>query len=136
MKKVLIAGFTAGIIVLIASLGMLYLSIYLFPQMTEEYFSQVFRISSAKTDWLFYTHPFILSFALKWFWERYKQLFDGHVILRAVEVALVYGIVAMIPVLWLTFSAIDVSLGVVATWLIYGITQAFIAGLVFAKLNP
>ena len=56
--------------------------------------------------------------------------------LRAIEVALVYGIVALLPILWLTFSAIDVSFKMVITWLIYGLVQAFAAGIIFAKLNP
>jgi len=39
-------------------------------------------------------------------------------------------------ILWLTFSAIDVSFKMTLTWFIYGIFQAFAAGVVFAKLNP
>jgi hypothetical protein len=85
---------------------------------------------------LFYVHPFVLSWALSWFWDRYKGLFNGSIVLRAIEVALVYGVVAMVPVLWLTFSAIDISGYMVITWLAYGVAQAFIAGLVFAKVNP
>jgi len=135
MKKALIAGFTAGVVLLLLSLGMIYLSIYLFPKITEEYFSPVFRMSG-KVDVLFYIHPFVLSFALKWFWERYKGLFTGPVLLRAIDVALVYGVVAMLPVLWLTFSAIDISLQMVVTWFVYGVVQAFVAGIIFAKLNP
>ena len=108
---------------------------YLFPAVTQEYLSAVFR-TSGKTDWLYYAHPLVLSIALKWFWERYKDIFKGSAILRAVEVAMVYCIVAMVPVLWLTFSAIDVSLPMVLTWLLYGLIQAFVAGLVYAKLNP
>jgi hypothetical protein len=41
-----------------------------------------------------------------------------------------------LPVLWLTFSAIDISGLMVFSWLGYGILQAFVAGLVFAMLNP
>jgi hypothetical protein len=78
----------------------------------------------------------VLSFALKWFWERYKGQFTGSTIWRALEVALAYGIVALLPVLWLTFSAIDISWQMVMTWLLYGILQAFIAGIIFAKINP
>lgn len=135
MKKAITVGFFAGVLVLLVSVGMLYSSIYLLSGVTDEYFSPVFR-SSGSTDWLFYAHPFVLSYALKWFWERYKGLFSGGVILRAAEVAFVYGIVAMMPVLWLTFSAIDVSFQMVATWFVYGFLQAFVAGLVFAKFNP
>lgn len=135
MKKAITVSLIAGVILLLLSLGMIYLSAFALPKLAEEYFSPTFRMSGS-TDWMFYVHPFVLSFALKWFWERYKGLFSGPVLLRAIEVALVYGIVAMIPVLWLTFSAIDVSLPMVTTWLVYGFIQAFVAGIVFAKLNP
>ena len=135
MKKIILSVIISGCILLILSLVMFYSSVYLFPEVTQEYFSSVFR-TSGNTDWLYYAHPFIVSIALKWFWERYKGIFKGSVILRALEVALVYGIVALIPVLWLTFSAIDVSLLMAFTWLIYGLIQAFAAGIVFSKLNP
>lgn len=135
MKKALIASISAGVVLLILSLGLSYLAIGTMPGLMEEYFSPVFR-PSGKFDWMFYVHPFIVSFALKWFWERYKDQFTGPLVLRAFEVALVYGIVAMVPVLWLTFSAIDVSLQMTLTWLGYGVMQAFVAGLIFAKINP
>ena len=135
MNKVFVAWLIAGIIMLILGVGMLYGGIYLFPKIADEYFSPVFR-KAGETDWTFYVHPFILAFALKWFWERYKGILKGGIILRAVEVALVYGIVALLPVLWLTFSAIDVSFKMIVTWFVYGLVQALAAGLVFAKLNP
>lgn len=98
MKKALIASLIAGVVLLILSLRLSYLAINTMPKLMEEYFSPVFR-SSGNIDWMFYVHPFILSIALKWFWERYKDEFKGPLLLRAIEVALVYGIVAMVPVL-------------------------------------
>lgn len=135
MSKVVIAWLSASILMLILGLGMFFSGIYFFPKIADEYFSPVFR-KAGETDWTFYVHPFILAFALKWFWERYKGIFKGNIVLRAVEVALVYSIVALLPILWLTFSAIDVSFKMIATWFIYGLVQSFAAGLVFAKLNP
>jgi hypothetical protein len=136
MKKIITASLTAGVVLLLVSLALLYFLVAVFPNIAEEYFSPVFRWSNAGTDWMFYAHPFVLSFALKWFWERYKGQFTGGTIWRALEVALAYGIVALLPVLWLTFSAIDISWQMVVTWLLYGILQAFIAGIIFAKINP
>ena len=136
MKRTVIASLTAGVVLLLVSLALLYFLVAVFPNVAEEYFSPVFRWSDAGKDWMFYAHPFVLSFALKWFWERYKGLFNGSALLRAFEVALVYGIVALLPVLWLTFSAIDISWQMVGSWLLYGILQAFIAGIIFAKINP
>jgi len=120
---------------LVLGLGMVYVGIYFFPRIADEYFSPVFR-KAGETDWTFYIHPFILSFGLKWFWERYKGIFKGNILTRAVEVALVYGIVALLPILWLTFSAIDVSFKIVVTWFIYGLVESFAAGIIFAKMNP
>ena len=136
MKKAIVATLVSGIILLLTSLAVLFFLIAVFPNVAEEYFSPVFRWSTAGTDWMFYSHPFVLSIALKWFWERYKDILPGNKIMKALEMALVYGVVAMLPVLWLTFSAIDISGLMVITWLGYGIIQAFIAGLVFSTLNP
>lgn len=136
MKKDIVSILLAGVLVLLVSMGMLYMAIFFFPTLMEEYYNAVFRSSSFETDWLFYAHPFVLSIALRWFWERYKDLFKGSVLLRALEVALVYGVVAMVPVLWLTFSAIDISFVMISTWLVYGIMQAFVAGIVFASMKP
>lgn len=135
MKKVIIPIIVSGIVVLITSLAILYTTIQFFPFLMEDYFNAAFRASSYKTDWLFYAHPFVLSGSLKWFWVRYKDVFKGNDFLRAIEVGLVYGVVALLPVLWLTFSAINISVVMVITWLGYGIIQATLAGFVFSKFD-
>lgn len=136
MKKAISPILIAGFLVLLVSLMLLYSIIYLLPTQMEEYYNPVFRSSSFSTDWLFYAHPFVLSISLYWFWDRFKASIAGSLLHRAFQIALVYGIIAMLPVLWLTFSAIDISFIMVATWLSFGILQAFVAGLVFAKMNP
>ena len=135
MKKDATSVLLAGLLVLLISMVLLYAAIYLFPTLMEEYYSAVFRSSSFETDWLFYVHPFLLSFAIRWFWLRTKDQFTGSDLSKAFQLALVYGLVAMLPVLWLTFSAIDISFLMVITWLVYGVIQAFIAAMVFARLG-
>ena len=136
MKKAVSPILIAGFLVLLVSLATIYSIIFLLPSVMDEYYNQVFRSNSFETDWLFYAHPFVLSISLYWFWDRFKTFFTGSPIWRAFEIALAYGIIAIVPVLWLTFSAIDISFIMVMTWLVYGIMQAFVAGLVFARLNP
>ena len=135
MKKRITSILVSTVILLLLSFGMLYISIYFFPKLSSEYLSPVFR-SAGKIDWMYFAHPFVISIALKWFWERYKNILTGNIFLKGLEVALVYCVVAMIPVLWLTFSAIDISLKMVLTWLLYGFIQSFAAGVIFAKMNP
>ena len=136
MRTTLLPVLIASISVLLISVAILYLGIFMFPSLMEEYYNATFRSSSFDTDILFYIHPFILCAGLKLFWDKFKGEANQSAFSRAFTVALSYGGVAMLPVLWLTFSAIDISMMMVVTWLVYGVLQAFIATLVFAKMTP
>ncbi|MDB5210261.1 MAG: hypothetical protein JWQ30_1088 [Sediminibacterium sp.] len=135
MKKIFLSGLTAGIILFIISYGGLYVAIRCFPSFFVDYNNPLFN-SNGSRDTLFYSHAFIFSFALSWFWERFKSLFKGHFILRGLEFGLVYGIIALVPVMWITFSSLDITVTMVLSWFFYGLCQAVIAGVVFARMNP
>ena len=134
MKKILISGLIAGTILFIVSYGGLFLAVRFFPELFVEYNNPLFN-SDASRDILFYMHAFIISFALAWFWDRFKGLFHGSFIVRGFEFGVVYAIVAMLPVMTITFSALDITFLMVMSWFFYGFIQAIIAGLVFAKIN-
>jgi hypothetical protein len=135
MKKIIYPGFVVGIILSILSYGSLYLGIRFFPNLFLEYNNPLFD-SHGDRDILFYSHAFVISFALSWFWDRFKKLFSGPFLLRGLEFGFVYAVVSLLPVMWITFSAMDVSVVMVASWFLYGFAQAIIAGLLFAKFNP
>jgi hypothetical protein len=135
MKKIVKSALIAGIIVFVVSYGGLYLSIQFMPFLFVKYINPMFTSDSGR-DILFYSHAFVLSLALSWFWDRFKVLFKGHYLVRGLEFGLVYGVVALAPVMWITFSSLDVTLIMVISWFIYGLSQAVVAGVVFAKLNP
>jgi hypothetical protein len=135
MKKILISGLITGCILFIISYGGLYLAVRFFPSLFVEYNNPLFN-SDGNRDMLFYLHAFIFSLALSWFWDRFKTLFHGVFIMRGVEFGLVYAIVALLPVMWISFSALDVTIVMVLSWFGYGLLQAIIAGIVLAKLNP
>ncbi len=135
MKKIILPGLAAGVVLLVLSYGILYVSINFFPNLVEEYYNPIFWPGSDRAL-LFFAHPFILSLALSWFWERFKSSFDGVMLVRGLELGIVYGLVATLPSMWITFSAISVSITMVLSWFFYGILQATIAGIIFARLNP
>lgn len=135
MKRVLKCGFVAGLILFIISYGGLYLAIRFIPQFFISYNNPLFE-SDGSRDILFYMHAFIISFALSWFWDRFKRLFNGPYLLRGLEFGTVYAFVALLPVMWITFSSLDITISMVASWFFYGFFQAVIAGVVFAKMNP
>lgn len=135
MKKILISGTVSGSVLVLLSIAALYATILLLPDLALEYYDSAFR-SDGRGAVLYYLHPFILSLALAWFWERFKGVFKGSFLLRGIEFGLVYLIVATVPALWIVYSAMSVTLTIALTWLFYGFIQALIAGLIFERLNP
>lgn len=135
MKRVFTSGLLAGVLLFIISYGGLYLAIKFFPQLFTEYNNPLFN-SDGSRDLLFYLHAFIIAFALSWFWERFKSLFKGHFVLRGMEFGLIYALIALLPVMWITFSSLDITIATVASWFLYGLFQAVVAGVLFAKINP
>ena len=135
MKKIVFPGLMAGAILFIICYGSLYMAVKFFPGLFIEYNNPLFN-SDGNRDLLFYLHAFIISLALSWFWERFKSLFHGSFLLRGLEFGLVYAIVALLPVMWITFSALDITVLMVLSWFSYGLMQAIVAGIIFAKINP
>ena len=135
MKRILKSGLIAGILLFVISYGGLYLTIHFVPELFVMYNNPLFN-SDGSRDILFYLHAFIISFALSWFWERFKGVFRGPAILRGLEFGSVYAVVALLPVMWITFSSLDITIVMVASWFFYGLIQAVIAGVLFAKINP
>lgn len=136
MQKIILSALLSGAILLALAFGTIYFSIAFFPSVVEEYYNPTLFWPGDERAILFFIHPFILSFALAWFWNRFKDQFKGVPLLRGLELGIVYGVVATLPSMWITFSAIAVSFSMVMTWFLYGLLQATVAGIVFAHTNP
>ncbi|RYF88898.1 MAG: hypothetical protein EOO03_07290 [Chitinophagaceae bacterium] len=135
MKKIISSGLISGIIVSIISYGSLFLAIQFLPMLFVDYNNPLFS-SDGSRDAMFYAHAFIISMALSVAWERFKGMLRGNLLLRAFEFSLMYALIAILPVMWICFSAMDITVLMVVSWLLYGFMQAFVAGIVFGKINP
>ncbi len=135
MKKIIFGGIISGVALFILSIGGLYTTLFLFPALAEEYFNPAFESQSSRVM-IYYIHPFIISMALAWFWSRFKRILTGSYITRGIEFGLIYLMVAIFPMMWLIYSALNVSLGMVLTWFIFAFLQGIIAGLIFEKTDP
>lgn len=133
-RKILLSGLVAGIALLLLSVIGLYGTIWLFPRLAVQYFDPQFDSQSERAI-LYFMHPFVAGLALAWFWDRCKSLFTGSSLGRAIEFGCLYCLVAVFPMMWLIYSAIDVSLALAGTWLLLGVLQGMAAGLVLEKMN-
>ena len=135
MKKIIISGLVVGVVLLILSVMGLYITSYIFPNIAMQYFDPAFDAESSRVM-LYYIHPFVISLALSWFWSRFKDVLKGSFIARGIEFGLIYVIIATFPMMWLIYSAMSVSLLIVATWFVLALVQGMIAGLILEKMNP
>jgi len=135
MKKIITSGLVVGVVFLILSIVGLYLISFLFPNVCMEYFDPAFDVRLDKLV-LYCIHPFVISLALSWFWDRFKGVLKGSFITRGIEFGFIYALVAIFPMMWLIYSSMSISLMVVAIWFLLSLIQAVIAGLIFEKMNP
>jgi hypothetical protein len=133
-KRIIFSGLLAGIMLLVLSVIGLYGTVWLFPALAVQYFAPTFDRQSERAVFYF-THPFVVGLALAWFWDRCKGLFKGSFLGRGIEFGLLYWLVAVFPMMWLIYSAMDVSLALVSSWLVFGLLQGIAAGLFFGKVN-
>ena len=133
-KKIIFSGLLAGLVLLVLSILGLYATVWFFPSMALEYFDPTFDSQSERAI-LYFAHPFVAGLALSWFWDRCKGLFRGSFLGRGIEFGLLYWLVAVFPMMWLIYSAINVSLLLVASWLVFGLIQGIVAGLIFEKTD-
>ena len=135
MKKIIFSGLLAGVVLLILSIGALYATIWFFPGVAAQYYDPAFDTQGSR-DMIYYAHPFVIALALSWFWNRFKGTLTGGFLTKGIEFGFVYALIAILPVMWLIYSAMSVSLAMVGTWWLFGLLQGVVAGLVFEKLNP
>ncbi len=134
-KKIILAGIVSGVVLLILGILGLYATIWFFPTIAGQYFDPVFDVQSDRIL-LFYIHPFVVGMALSWFWARFKGILTGSFLTRGIEFGLIYLIIASFPMMLLIYSAMNISLDMVLTWLVLSMVQGVVAGLVFEKINP
>ena len=136
MKKVILPGILAGILMAIIGMAIGYLFNIPFPSLMLEYENiNVFRAFDDPLMSLFFLYPLVLGIVLAWVWDKSKSLFKCKYFKRALAFGAVYFLVATIPGMLITYSSFQVSLLIVGTWTLNGLLNGIIAGLVFGKLN-
>ncbi len=134
MKKIISSGFVVSLVLLAFAYLCLLVMPILLPKVAEEYYNPAF-INDESRNLLYYVHPVVLAFGLAWFWNRFKSLLKGNALMQGIEMALIYVAIATVPSLLITYSAIDVSLITIGSWLLYGFFQALIAGIIFSRMH-
>jgi hypothetical protein len=134
MNKIISSGLVAAVALLLLAFASLKLLPVILPAVAEEYYKPVF-VNDETRNLFYFVQPVVLAFALAWFWNRFKGVLTGNWFLKGLEMGFIYLVVATLPAMIIIFSAIDVSIGTIITWLLYGFVQGTLAGIIFARMH-
>ncbi len=130
MKKILIPGLAAGVVILVASLVLMQAFEALIPGLAAEYRTPLFRPWSDPLMMLFFLYPFVLGVSFAWLWLKTKKVWES-----PYEMALAYFTVATIPGMFATITSMPYSFAMVATWTLGGLIYVLCAAIVTDKMK-
>lgn len=135
MKKIILSGLLIGLINFIASMLVSKIFGIVFPVLDAEYQNpNLFRLWTDPLMLLFFVYPFLLGIILAWLWEKTKNIY-GVDLKGGLNFGLTYWVVATIPGMFATYSSMPYSGLMVISWLVGGLVQALLAGIILSKLS-
>lgn len=137
MKKILLPGIVAGIVMLIVGMVVSQLFGMVVPTLMAEYNNpNLFRPWDDPLMSLYFLYPFYLGIALAWVWDKVKLLVAaGGVLKRGATFGLAFFVVASFPGIFMTYSCHPYSLTMVISLWVGALVQLVCAGVVYARLN-
>lgn len=107
----------------------------IFPSINAQYQNtNLFRPWTDPLMLLFFVYPFLTGIILAWFWNKTKNVF-GENIKGGINFGITYWVIASIPGMFITYSSMPYSLLIVISWLVGGLVEALLAGVILSKLN-
>jgi len=134
-KKFILSGLVIGLINFIASMLVSQIFKIVFPAINAEYTNfNLFRPAQDPLMLLFFVYPFLLGIIFAWFWDKTKNVF-GTDMKGGINFGFTYFIIATIPGMFITYASMPYSLIMIVSWLVGGLVNAVLAGIILVKLN-
>lgn len=131
MKKIILSGIAAGVVIFVASMGVSSIFGMIFPSLGSEYMTKgLFRPWSDPVMSLYFIYPFVMGLLLAWFWNKTKKVWK-----TGIDFGISFWFVASIPGMLITYSSFPLSLMIVISWSVGGLVGILGSGMVLEKLN-
>ena len=129
------SGLVAGLVMLLVSLIVTMAINMVFPQIAQEYATQMYRAWTDPLMLIFFLHPFILGLVISWIWEKTSLIMKGDDLTKAVNFTFAYMVVAQIPGMFITFTSMNVSLLMIMGWIMTNLIQVLFGSIIISKMN-
>lgn len=136
MKKILLSGLLAGLVMFIASMLMGPITNVVFPTLNAEYQnSSLFRPWSDPLMSLYFVYPFVVGGILAWLWDKTKALTPKKIWWeKGATFGVGYWIITL-PGMFISYSTFPISLGMVISWSLSSLVQLIAAGILLARIR-
>jgi hypothetical protein len=137
MKRILIPGLVAGLVMLVVAMVVGQLTTLALPSIVREYENtNLYRTWSDPIVFIYFLYPFFLGIALAWVWDRTKGVIgEGSIWVKGSRFARAFWIVSALPGILMSYCSFPISLAVALSWLLSALVQLLCAGFVYAKMN-
>ncbi len=136
MKKILIPGLLAGLIMLIVGMVLSQLINMILPGLMAEYQTAgLFRPWSDPLMSVYFAHPFIVGLVLAWVLGKVKGLLGGSLWQKAGGLTLGIFLVSTLPGMVISYSSFPLSLAMILSWTVSSVAQVYCGSLLLIKMN-
>jgi hypothetical protein len=133
LKKIIIPGIAAGIVMFIVTMAISAIMQALFQYNVLELAGM--RTINDPIMILFFLYPFVLAFAMAIAYSSLQKSFDGSLANKGIKFGLLVWIIAGIPSAFLVFSSMSYPLGFTLNSIISTLLAMLAGALIIARLN-
>lgn len=130
MKKLLLPGLVAGLVMLVVSTALNFLWPAILPSVAAEYNSPLFRPWSDPLMSLVFVCVFLTGFVMAWMWDAVKGSIKNSVTAFAGALSLL----ALLGI-FMSYSCFPMSFLMTVTWIVSTVIQYYLGAWVLAKMN-
>jgi hypothetical protein len=134
MRKVIISGLVAGVVMLVLGLAVGFVFSKISTVSAEYNNASLFRSMQDPLMSLYFFHPFVVGMVQAILWSFVKPLFNGRTVSNGIVFGALFSLV-IIPGMLISYATFPVSLLMILSWTVSGLIQYFAGALIITYLN-
>lgn len=128
-------GLAAGLVMLVAMIIVSYGFSMVFPQIQQEYSTQMYRSAEDPLMLVFLLYPFVLGLIMSWIWDKTSLIMKGDNLTKVVNFTLAYFVITQIPGMFVTYTSMNVTLLMIMSWMFSNVIQVLFGSYLISKMN-
>ena len=136
MKRIVLTGLLAGLVMLAVNMVLGFIFNYIFPTLSVEYSNPYLFIPWSHVRMqLMFLHPFLVGIILAFVWKWVKGIVPGITAMeKGIRFGIAYWVICSIPGMFISYTCFPLSFTMIMSWTISCLVQAILAGMIYARM--